>query len=193
MKPASVKDESVASPVRQIVTVVKAVYSDIRKEPKNIKHAREIITDYMDTAVYIVVALVSVFTGQSALPSMPRKTIAVSGYVGGEKVGFLAGEQAEKFLKDRYGIVKIASRIKDILFLLWKDIGYSDNSAIAILRSSSFGHFRAASRHLERLKHEKQICYTQPIQGCVFHRTKRLSDTPSDLSVVESIFYLAEQ
>ena len=50
----SVKDESVASPVRQIVTVAKAIYADIRKEPKNIKQARKFITYYMDTAGYIV-------------------------------------------------------------------------------------------------------------------------------------------
>lgn len=51
---ASVKDESVAAPVRRIVTVAKAIYSDIRKEPKNIKQARKFITYYMDTAGYIV-------------------------------------------------------------------------------------------------------------------------------------------
>ena len=49
-----VKDESVASPVRRIVTGANAIYSDIRKEPKNIKQARKFITYYMDTAGYLV-------------------------------------------------------------------------------------------------------------------------------------------
>jgi len=51
---ASVKYESVAEAVRRIVTVAKAIYADIRKEPKNIKQARKFITYYMDTAGYIV-------------------------------------------------------------------------------------------------------------------------------------------
>ena len=50
----SVKDELVAIPVRRIITGAKAIYADIRKEPKNIKQARKFITYYMDTAGYIV-------------------------------------------------------------------------------------------------------------------------------------------
>lgn len=61
----SVKDESVASPVRQIVTVAKAIYSDIRKEPKNIKQARKFITYYMDTAGYIVTRYIEISQDKS--------------------------------------------------------------------------------------------------------------------------------
>ncbi len=56
-------------------------------------------------AVVVVAVLASVFTGQGALLGLPRQTITVTGYVGGEKIGFLADEQVQKILKDRYGIV----------------------------------------------------------------------------------------
>lgn len=49
--------------------------------------------------------LVSSLTGQGDLFGLPKKTITVSGYVGGEKIGFLADEQVQKILRDRYGIV----------------------------------------------------------------------------------------
>ncbi|NLI54883.1 MAG: hypothetical protein GX417_11295 [Clostridiales bacterium] len=57
---SGIQDEAVARPVRQIVTVARAIYSDIRKEPKNIKQARKFITYYMDTAGYIVSRYVAI-------------------------------------------------------------------------------------------------------------------------------------
>lgn len=55
-------------------------------------------------AVIVVAVLIASLTGQSDLLRLPKKTVTVSGYVGGEKIGFLADEQVQKILRDRYGI-----------------------------------------------------------------------------------------
>jgi len=76
---ASVKDESVAVPVRQIVTVAKAIYSDIRKEPKNIKQARKFITYYMDTAGYIVGRYIEISQDKSYVENGDALILKVAG------------------------------------------------------------------------------------------------------------------
>jgi len=55
-------------------------------------------------AVVAAAVVISLSRGQNQLLGFTGEAITVKGYVGGEKLGFLADEQVVKILKDKYGI-----------------------------------------------------------------------------------------
>ncbi len=58
--------------------------------------------------IFVVVVaaaiLISVFSGQGQLLGLGGNAVTVKGYVGGEKLGFLADEEVVRILKDKYGL-----------------------------------------------------------------------------------------